>query len=68
MRQLRHLEFSEVCLPDPLPNYVGIVLQNLHTLLGVLNLKVSVEVCRRIPNIKQLEMKYQQAVGDEVST
>ncbi|KAL8057161.1 hypothetical protein ABFX02_04G166700 [Erythranthe guttata] len=60
MRQLRHVELDEICLPDP-PSSNGqhddddvIVLKDLQTLLVVKDFKLSEEVCKRIANIKKL--------------
>ncbi|KAL7115260.1 hypothetical protein ACP275_04G173300 [Erythranthe tilingii] len=61
MTQLRHLEIKEIFLPDPPPSSDGqdaFVLRNLQTLLKVVNLKLSEKVCKRIPNVKKLKMKY----------
>ncbi|KAL8057127.1 hypothetical protein ABFX02_04G164200 [Erythranthe guttata] len=63
MPQLRHFEFDNgIYLPDPPlrseQNDDGIVLKNLHTLKKVMNLKLSEEVCTRIPNVKILKIKY----------
>ncbi|EYU29927.1 hypothetical protein MIMGU_mgv1a021755mg, partial [Erythranthe guttata] len=62
MRQLRHVELGEICLPDP-PSSDGqhddvIVLRDLQTLLVVKDFKLSEEVCKRIANIKKLEIVY----------
>ncbi|KAH6805060.1 hypothetical protein C2S51_029891 [Perilla frutescens var. frutescens] len=65
MPQLRHLEFYGICLPDPLPNEEEcIVLQNLHTLIGVEDFKLTEEVCKRMPNIKNLSVLYNHFPGD----
>ncbi|KAH6781483.1 hypothetical protein C2S51_006776, partial [Perilla frutescens var. frutescens] len=59
MPQLRHLEFIMTHLPDPLPREEGgIVSGNLHTLKGVKNLKLSEEVCKRMANIKEVDVLY----------
>ncbi|KAI3464090.1 hypothetical protein Pfo_020753 [Paulownia fortunei] len=62
MRQLRHIEFYEICLPDPPSDQVDqqddFVLLNLQTLLKVVNFRLSEEVCKRIPNVKKLHIKY----------
>ncbi|KAL7115224.1 hypothetical protein ACP275_04G171600 [Erythranthe tilingii] len=63
MPQLRHLEFSTwIYLPDPSLRREEkddvIVLKNLHTLKRVLNLKLTDEVCKRIPNVKKLKIMY----------
>ncbi|KAH6758115.1 hypothetical protein C2S52_023001 [Perilla frutescens var. hirtella] len=58
MPQLRHLKFNHIFLPDPHPCHSfdqPLDLQNLET---VANLRLSEEVCKRIPNIKELRVKY----------
>ncbi|XP_047975170.1 late blight resistance protein R1-A-like isoform X1 [Salvia hispanica] len=62
MYKLRHLEFliSRLHLPDP-PSVDDddiIIMENLEVLDGVLNLNVSEDVVKRIPNIKELNMRY----------
>ncbi|GFP80135.1 putative late blight resistance protein homolog r1a-6 [Phtheirospermum japonicum] len=57
MPQLRHVEFDEICLPYP-PQCYGFVLGNLQTLVKVVNFRLSEEVCKRIPSLKKLRMKY----------
>ncbi|KAI3464089.1 hypothetical protein Pfo_020752 [Paulownia fortunei] len=60
MPQLRHLEFDKLFLPDPPSDQQDdFVLRNLQTLLKVVNFKWSEEACKRIPNIKKLNIKYQ---------
>ncbi|KAL7115231.1 hypothetical protein ACP275_04G171900 [Erythranthe tilingii] len=63
MPQLRHLEFPvSISLPDPPLRSEekddDIVLKNLQTLKRVLNLKLTDEVCKRIPNVKKLKIMY----------
>lgn len=61
MPQLRHMEFDLISLPDPPQSHDqqdDFVLLNLQTLLKVGNFKMSDEVCKRIPNIKKLEIRY----------
>lgn len=60
MTQLRHLEFVRGRIRDPIPEGVSNLLQNLHTLLGVLNLRLTEEVCKRMPDIKKLSVEYNQ--------
>ncbi|KAL7153439.1 hypothetical protein ABFS83_04G168400 [Erythranthe nasuta] len=61
--QLTHLEFPEgIYLMEP-PLRSGqnndcIVLKNLQTLKRIKNLKLSEEVCKRIPNVKILKIRY----------
>lgn len=57
MPQLRHIVIDPVHLPHPPPGD-PFVLQNLQTLKRVKNLSFSEEVCKRIPNIKELEIEY----------
>ncbi|XP_057790872.1 putative late blight resistance protein homolog R1B-16 [Salvia miltiorrhiza] len=68
MVQLRHLEVYPICLVDPLPvdrldHANDLVLRNLYTLSNVENLRLSEEVCKRIPHIRVLRLSY----CDEVS-
>ncbi|KAL9170776.1 hypothetical protein ABFS82_04G168600 [Erythranthe guttata] len=65
MPQLRHLESTHgMYLPDPPLRSQEIddviVLKNLHTFKGAVNLKLSEEVCKRIPNIKKLNLASHQ--------
>ncbi|EYU24428.1 hypothetical protein ABFS82_04G162100 [Erythranthe guttata] len=61
MRQLRHLQFNYIDLPNP-PRLRGeeendrVVLKNLQTLEKVIDLFLSEEVCKRIPNVKKLKI------------
>ncbi|EYU29511.1 hypothetical protein MIMGU_mgv1a025857mg [Erythranthe guttata] len=64
MPQLRHVEFSAgINLPEPLlrsqENDEFIVLKNLQTIKKVVNLNLSEEVCKRIPNVKKLNIVYE---------
>ncbi|XP_057774791.1 putative late blight resistance protein homolog R1B-16 [Salvia miltiorrhiza] len=63
MPQLMHVEFIRIHLPDPLLGEC-IVLRNLHTLIGVVNLRLTEEVCIRMPNIKELSMEYNHFPSD----
>ncbi|KAH6758339.1 hypothetical protein C2S51_018574 [Perilla frutescens var. frutescens] len=60
MPQLRHLFLNLVRLPAPPPNdqQHAFILRNLQTLSKVENLRLSEEVCERIPYIKNLHIKY----------
>ncbi|KAH6763650.1 hypothetical protein C2S51_014899 [Perilla frutescens var. frutescens] len=62
MSELRHIEVDgPLCLVDPLPmddSSNDMVLRNLQTLKKVENLRLSEEVCKRIPNIRKLEVSY----------
>lgn len=57
MQQLMHIEIWSVYLPDPHPNE-DLALENLHTLKKVMNPTFSDQVCKRIPNIKDLDISY----------
>ncbi|KAL7139500.1 hypothetical protein ABFS83_09G056100 [Erythranthe nasuta] len=63
MHQLRHIEFIMLDLPDPEMDGRDrngiIVLENLQTLLQVRNFKCGEEVVKRIPNIKKLQVYYE---------
>ncbi|XP_047948301.1 putative late blight resistance protein homolog R1B-13 [Salvia hispanica] len=65
MLQLRQIEVDMICLIDPLPvdEANRMVMRNLNTLSKVENFRLSEEVCKRIPNVRQLELSY----CDEVS-
>ncbi|KAH6763648.1 hypothetical protein C2S51_014897 [Perilla frutescens var. frutescens] len=66
MPELRHIEVDPLCLVNPLPMDEcsdeeaanDMVLRNLQTLKKVENLRLSKEVCKRIPNIQELEVSY----------
>ncbi|KAH6781426.1 hypothetical protein C2S51_006719 [Perilla frutescens var. frutescens] len=62
MPQLRHIDIWSLCLPDPPPPSSQhddvIVLPNLQTLKRVENLILTEDVCKRIPNIKDLQIDY----------
>lgn len=59
MPQLRHIESGFIMyLPDPPKASSAIVLNNLQTLESVENLNFTEELCRRIPNIKCLGIRY----------
>ncbi|XP_047969369.1 putative late blight resistance protein homolog R1A-3 [Salvia hispanica] len=57
MSQLRHIEISEMKLPDP-PQGGVFVLHNLQTLKTVEMLVFSEDVCARIPNVRELDIEY----------
>ncbi|KAH6825235.1 hypothetical protein C2S53_018747 [Perilla frutescens var. hirtella] len=69
MPQLRHIQMSSICLPDPPPpSDEGIfVLQNLQTLKTVQKFNFTEEVCKRIPNIKELHVDYDFDEQEEAS-
>ncbi|KAL0440997.1 UNVERIFIED_CONTAM: putative disease resistance RPP8-like protein 2 [Sesamum radiatum] len=58
MPQLRHLKFRNALLPDPTTAQGSTVLENLHTLSGIINFRCTKEVVQRIPNLKKLKIKY----------
>ncbi|KAK4394722.1 putative late blight resistance proteinR1B-12 [Sesamum angolense] len=58
MSQLRHLKFRNALLPDPTRTQGSTILENLHTLSGILNFRYTKEVVERIPNLKKLKIKY----------
>ncbi|KAH6791414.1 hypothetical protein C2S51_006420 [Perilla frutescens var. frutescens] len=58
MRQLRHVECYEIYIPKPPRNVQPVVLENLQTLKIVMNLTLSEEVCKRIPNVNKLYVEY----------
>ncbi|KAL7115169.1 hypothetical protein ACP275_04G168400 [Erythranthe tilingii] len=63
MSKLKHLHITKIYLPEPPlrseENDGVIVLKNLQTLRTVANLKLSEEVCERIPNVKKLTIHYE---------
>ncbi|XP_047948903.1 putative late blight resistance protein homolog R1B-17 [Salvia hispanica] len=69
MPQLRHIELELVCLPDPPMSRSrddAVVLSNLQTLSKVENFKTSEEVCKRMPNIRKLVIRYnREAISSE---
>ncbi|XP_057776228.1 putative late blight resistance protein homolog R1C-3 [Salvia miltiorrhiza] len=58
LHQLRHLEFVKegLILPDPPSGMV--IMENLQTLKGVMNLYLNEEVVQKIPNVKKLRLIY----------
>ncbi|KAL0440994.1 UNVERIFIED_CONTAM: putative disease resistance RPP8-like protein 2 [Sesamum radiatum] len=58
MPQLRHLKFRNALLPDPTATQGSTILENLHTLSGILNFRCTKEIVERIPNLKKLKIKY----------
>ncbi|KAL7153387.1 hypothetical protein ABFS83_04G165300 [Erythranthe nasuta] len=71
MPQLRYLEFARLCLPAPplrsQKKDEDIVLKNLHTLKTAVDLNLSEEVCKRIPNVKILKIKYNDFLPERSS-
>ncbi|EYU29512.1 hypothetical protein MIMGU_mgv1a022452mg, partial [Erythranthe guttata] len=71
MPQLRYLEFARLCLPTPplrsQEKDDSIVLKNLHTLKTVVDLNLSEEVCKRIPSVKILKIKYNDFLPERSS-
>ncbi|KAL2249583.1 putative late blight resistance protein homolog R1A-10 isoform X1 [Sesamum indicum] len=62
MPRLRHLEFKEVFFPNyPGTLYYGkntFSLENLQTLVGIRDFRVTEDVYKSIPNVKKLEIVY----------
>ncbi|KAG8388600.1 hypothetical protein BUALT_Bualt02G0142400 [Buddleja alternifolia] len=59
MPQLRHVEFDAIFLPDTSTDRQDdFVLGNLQTLLKVVDFRCKEEVLKRIPNIKKLQICY----------
>ncbi|KAK4394724.1 putative disease resistance RPP13-like protein 3 [Sesamum angolense] len=58
MPQLRHLKFRNALLPDPTTAQGSTVLENLHTLSGIINFRCTKEIVQRIPNLKRLKIIY----------
>ncbi|KAH6801366.1 hypothetical protein C2S52_001830 [Perilla frutescens var. hirtella] len=69
MTQLRHIKMSSICVPDPPTNDVDVVvLRNLQTFKTVENLIFSEDVCKRIPNVKELGICYYLNGNGEASS
>ncbi|XP_047965676.1 putative late blight resistance protein homolog R1B-14 [Salvia hispanica] len=66
MLQLMYLEVDKICLIDPPPvdRENRLVMRNLGSLYRVENFRLSNEVCKRIPNVRELRLSY----CDEVSS
>ncbi|KAL6534634.1 hypothetical protein OROGR_013309 [Orobanche gracilis] len=61
--QLRHVEFgSGFHLPDPPSSSCTIVLENLQKLATVINFKCEEETVMKIPNIRNLKLRYENLV------
>ncbi|KAG8379674.1 hypothetical protein BUALT_Bualt07G0113600 [Buddleja alternifolia] len=59
MTELRHLEFRMIRLPDPPPeSHNFYMLVNLYTLLYVYNFRCTEEVVKRVPNLRKLQILY----------
>ncbi|KAH6765450.1 hypothetical protein C2S52_016433 [Perilla frutescens var. hirtella] len=62
LQQLRHVKCYNIYIPDPPPNVRPVVLENLQTLITVVNLTLSEDVCKRIPNVNKLYLKYDDSL------
>ncbi|XP_057775406.1 putative late blight resistance protein homolog R1B-17 [Salvia miltiorrhiza] len=58
MRQLRHIQCYRICVPQPDGQDDLLVLENLQTFRDAVNLRLSEDVCKIIPNIKILHLQY----------
>ncbi|XP_057780142.1 putative late blight resistance protein homolog R1A-10 [Salvia miltiorrhiza] len=59
LSQLRHVECKRIYLPHPPPPPNDcVVMGNLQTLIKTVNLRLSEEVCKRIPNTNKLHLIY----------
>ncbi|KAL0341500.1 UNVERIFIED_CONTAM: putative late blight resistance proteinR1A-10 [Sesamum calycinum] len=67
MPQLRHLKFRNALLPDPTATQGSTILENLHTLSGILNFRCTKEIVGRIPNLKKLKIKYYSVDSEKCS-
>lgn len=56
MVQLRHLLVTHLYVPDLPQN--DLILPNLQTLGNAVNFQLNDEVCKRIPNVKRLRLRY----------
>lgn len=66
MRRLRHVDCFGIRVPDPCisEGQDECILENLQTLKKALNLRLSEEVCKIIPNIKKLHLGYDRVFYD----
>ncbi|KAK4394721.1 putative late blight resistance proteinR1A-10 [Sesamum angolense] len=67
MPQLRHLKFQCALLPNPTTTQGSTILENLHTLSGMLNFRCTKEAVERIPNLKKLKIKYSSVHSEKCS-
>ncbi|KAL0440920.1 UNVERIFIED_CONTAM: putative disease resistance RPP8-like protein 2 [Sesamum radiatum] len=58
MTQLRHLNASNVVLPDPAVTQDSIIMENLQSLYNIRNFRCTEEVLKRIPNLKKLGVSF----------
>ncbi|XP_057776504.1 putative late blight resistance protein homolog R1A-10 [Salvia miltiorrhiza] len=58
MRLLRHIQCPKIYLPHPDGQDELLILDNLQTLGRAVNLRLSEDVCNIIPNIKKLNLEY----------
>ncbi|KAL0356359.1 UNVERIFIED_CONTAM: hypothetical protein Sradi_4082800 [Sesamum radiatum] len=58
MAQLRHVQMTEIFLPNPLDKENPVVLKDLETLSTVANFRCTEEVLRKFPNLKRLGVYY----------
>ncbi|KAL6508866.1 hypothetical protein OROHE_021425 [Orobanche hederae] len=68
MSRIRHLDIDDLYLSDPPSNVQAHdinILQNLQTLGKVKDFKCSEQVVKRIPNIRKLEISYEQKGVDD---
>ncbi|KAL8551062.1 hypothetical protein ACS0TY_000226 [Phlomoides rotata] len=65
MPLLRHVMLHKFVLPDPPNGEDSPMLENLQTLSGIINLKLSEEVVKRIPNAKKLKVRYRRTGVDD---
>ncbi|EYU24432.1 hypothetical protein MIMGU_mgv1a023729mg [Erythranthe guttata] len=67
MVHLRHVEFNKVFIVDPPSKSNDFVLRNLQTVEGVIDLRLSDEVCKRIPNLKKLKITFNDVLSERSS-
>ncbi|KAL0342483.1 UNVERIFIED_CONTAM: hypothetical protein Scaly_1910900 [Sesamum calycinum] len=59
MPQLRHLTVAgRAVLPDPIVTQDSIVMQNLQTLSNIRNFRCTMDIIKRVPNLKKLRICY----------
>ncbi|KAL0341634.1 UNVERIFIED_CONTAM: putative late blight resistance proteinR1B-16 [Sesamum calycinum] len=61
MTQLRHIQMTEIFLPNPIDKKHPTVLKDLETLSTVANFRCTEEVLRKFPNLKKLGVYYYAA-------
>ncbi|KAK4438443.1 hypothetical protein Salat_0178600 [Sesamum alatum] len=61
MAQLRHIQMTEIFLPNPIDKENPVFLRDLETLSTIANFRCTEEVLRKFPNLKKLGVYYYAA-------